>query len=64
MLAVSVSFTVPLLSDNVMLFHANKRLFVSFHDAWWVRISITAQYTSIYVVIEQLMMLAFPLVFL
>ncbi len=41
-----------LLCDNVI---SNKKcLIVSLCDAWRVRISITTQYNSIYVIIEQI----------
>ncbi len=37
--------------DNVMWFQAKKCVFVSFQDAWWVRVSITTQYNNIYDII-------------
>ncbi len=36
-------------AHNVMPFQA--KMFVSFPDEWWVRISITIQYNNIYVII-------------
>ncbi len=36
-------------ADNVMQFKAD--VFVSFNNAWWVRISITTQNNNIYVII-------------
>ncbi len=41
--------------------HSKKHL-VSFRDAWLIRISITTQYNSTYVIIEQLVTLAQQLV--
>ncbi len=56
----NLSLTQPRVQQNTM----KKSLIVSFHDAWWVRISITTQYNNIYVINKQLVVLVFPLVFL
>ncbi len=59
----SLSCPQYLLGDNVILLQVKKiSLVVSFRNAWQVRISTTTQYKSVYVIFEQLMMLAFLLV--
>ncbi len=54
LLAHSLGLSLHLLDDNVTLFQTKKRLIFSLHDVWWVRISITTQCNSIYVIIEQI----------
>ncbi len=52
-LALSSGLSLHLIGDNVMLFEKREKMsIVSFHDAWWARISITTQY-DIYAIIEQ-----------